>query len=96
MQNPLVNLIAVFSLVRDDRGFQVNPLCRHDITSPFPPSGIYFFYISNIQFISRYKLDLEPQIFSAVSFLQIPMQWYSNLNIRKEKENRQKALGCGT
>ncbi len=25
--------------VRDDRGFQVNPLCRHDITSPFPPSG---------------------------------------------------------
>ncbi len=27
-----------FSL-RDDWGFQVNPLCRHDITSPFPPSG---------------------------------------------------------
>ncbi len=25
--------------VRDDRGFQVNPLCHHDITSPFPPSG---------------------------------------------------------
>ncbi len=24
---------------RDDCGFQVNPLCRHDITSPFPPSG---------------------------------------------------------
>ncbi len=24
--------IGVFSLVRDDRGFQVNPLCRHDIT----------------------------------------------------------------
>ncbi len=28
-----------FVLVRDVRGFQVNPLCRHDITSPFPPSG---------------------------------------------------------
>ncbi len=28
-----------FLLIRDDRGFQVNPLCRHDITSPFPPSG---------------------------------------------------------
>ncbi len=29
-----------FSLkVRDDWGFQVNPLCRHNITSPFPPSG---------------------------------------------------------
>ncbi len=39
MQNPLANFIGVFSLVRDDRGFQVNPLCRHDITSPFPPSG---------------------------------------------------------
>ncbi len=32
MQNPLANLIGVFSLVRDVRGFQVNPLCRHDIT----------------------------------------------------------------
>ncbi len=31
--------IGVFSLVRNVRGFQVNPLCRHDITSPFPPSG---------------------------------------------------------
>ncbi len=39
MQNPLANFIGVFSLVRDDLGFQVNPLCRHDITSPFPPSG---------------------------------------------------------
>ncbi len=39
MQNSLANFIGVFSLVRDDRGFQVNPLCRHDITSPFPPSG---------------------------------------------------------
>ncbi len=28
-----------FSLYRDDWGFQVNPLCHHDITSPFPPSG---------------------------------------------------------
>ncbi len=32
MQNPLANFIGVFSLVRDDRDFQVNPLCRHDIT----------------------------------------------------------------
>ncbi len=32
MQSPLANFIGVFSLVRDDRGFQVNPLCRHDIT----------------------------------------------------------------
>ncbi len=39
MQNPLANFIGVFSLVRDVPGFQVNPPCRHDITSPFPPSG---------------------------------------------------------
>ncbi len=32
MQNPLANFIGVLSLVRDVRGFQVNPLCRHDIT----------------------------------------------------------------
>ncbi len=32
--------LLAFSLkVRDEWGFQVNPLCRHDITSPFPPSG---------------------------------------------------------
>ncbi len=39
MQNPLANFHWHFLLVRDDWGFQVNPLCRHDITSPFPPSG---------------------------------------------------------
>ncbi len=39
MQNPQANFIGVFSLIRDDLGFQVNPLCRHDTTSPFPPSG---------------------------------------------------------
>ncbi len=32
MLNPLANFIGVFSLVRDDQGFQVNPLCRHNIT----------------------------------------------------------------
>ncbi len=32
MQNPIANFIGVVSLVRDVRGFQVNPLCRHDIT----------------------------------------------------------------
>ncbi len=31
MQNPLANF-NFFSLVRDDRGLQVNPLCHHDIT----------------------------------------------------------------
>ncbi len=37
MRNPLASIHWSFSLkVRDDWGFQVNPLCRHDIT---PPSG---------------------------------------------------------
>ncbi len=39
MQIPLANIHWRFLLVRDDWGFQVNPLCRHDIASPFPPSG---------------------------------------------------------
>ncbi len=40
MKNPLASIHWSFSLkVRDDWGFQVNPLCRHDITSLFPPSG---------------------------------------------------------
>ncbi len=40
-----------FLLVRDVRGFQVNPLCRHDITSPFPPSGNGG-YVRNLDVIS--------------------------------------------
>ncbi len=32
MQIPLANVHWRFLLVRDDWGFQVNPLCRHDIT----------------------------------------------------------------
>ncbi len=32
MQIPLANIQWRFLLVRDDWGFQVNPLCRHDIT----------------------------------------------------------------
>ncbi len=32
MQIPLANIHCRFLLVRDDWGFQVNPLCRHDIT----------------------------------------------------------------
>ncbi len=32
MQIPLANIHWSFLLVRDDWGFQVNPLCHHDIT----------------------------------------------------------------
>ncbi len=47
MQNPLANFIAVFSLVRDVRGFQVNPLCRHNITRRDQQIGniCYFFQL---------------------------------------------------
>ncbi len=38
MQNPLANFIGVFSLVRDVQGFQVNPLCHHDITRSYRPT----------------------------------------------------------
>ncbi len=41
-----------FLLVRDVRGFQVNPLCRHDITSPFPPSGNGG-YVRNLDVLTR-------------------------------------------
>ncbi len=53
-----------FLLVRDVRGFQVNPLCRHDITSPFPPSGNGG-YVRN--------LDVFPPLFSCHgnSFIQL-------------------------
>ncbi len=57
-----------FLLVRDVRGFQVNPLCRHDITSPFPPSGnggyvrnldvMYTFKIKSFLFLSTF--DVAP------------------------------------
>ncbi len=47
-----------FLLVRDVRGFQVNPLCRHDITSPFPPSGNGG-YVRNLDVVKQsYKTRL--------------------------------------
>ncbi len=41
--------------VRDDWGFQVNPLCRHDITSPFPPSGNGG-YVHNLDVFKLYNI----------------------------------------
>ncbi len=64
MQNPLANFIGVFSLLRNDRGFQVNPLCRHDITSPFPPSGNVG-YVRNLDVLHHIILHFE---FSLNSF----------------------------
>ncbi len=53
MQNPLANFIGVFSLVRDDRGFQVNPLCCHDITHSDRQIGnLCYFFEKVIQIFS--------------------------------------------
>ncbi len=41
MQIPLANIHWRFLLVRDDWGFQVNPLCRHDITRSDRQIGNY-------------------------------------------------------
>ncbi len=54
-----------FLLVRDVRGFQVNPLCRHDITSPFPPSGNGG-YVRNLDVPLR-RNELLPVFGSVVS-----------------------------
>ncbi len=49
-----------FLLVRDVRGFQVNPLCRHDITSPFPPWGNGG-YVRNVDVPLHGNFELRPQ-----------------------------------
>ncbi len=56
-----------FLLVRDVRGFQVNPLCRHDITSPFPPSGNGG-YVRNLDV---YAFFLGLFFFSEVSWIYV-------------------------
>ncbi len=48
-----------FLLVRDVRGFQVNPLCRHDITSPFPPSGNGG-YVRNLDVVQTKQFYQQP------------------------------------
>ncbi len=60
MQNPLANFIGVFSLVRVVRGFQVNPLCRHNITRSDRQIGnMYISYYratsNSIKIISKYN-----------------------------------------
>ncbi len=75
MQNPLANFIAVFSLVRDDRGFQVNPLCRHDITSPFPPSGNEG-YVRNLGVFAGDR-SVSPFVIASFSYC---LMWIADLN----------------
>ncbi len=53
-----------FLLVRDVRGFQVNPLCRHDITSPFPPSGNGG-YVRNLDVLLQHLILFPPLFLDA-------------------------------
>ncbi len=46
----------------DDWGFQVNPLCRHDITSPFPPSG-------NGGYVRNLDVSVTSSSFSALLYV---------------------------
>ncbi len=65
-----------FSLYRDDWGFQVNPLCRHDITSPFPPSGNEGYvrnrdvHLSKISLNTRLNVlcNFSPQVYDIPCF----------------------------
>ncbi len=68
MQNPLANFHWRFLLVRDDWGFQVNPLCRHDITSPFPPSGNEG-YVRNRDVLLSKAEGISRFIFSSIFFI---------------------------
>ncbi len=68
MQIPLANFHWRFLLVRDDWGFQVNPLCCHDITSPFPPSGNEG-YVRNRDIFLPTQVHMLPLSKSALFFV---------------------------
>ncbi len=74
MQNPLANFIGVFSLVRDDRGFQVNPLCRHDITRSDRQIGNqkYILWVKIIDF------SFMPKIIRTLSINHVPLRYFVN------------------
>ncbi len=86
MQNPLANFIGVFSLVRDVRGFQVNPLCRHDITRSDRQIGnccfsnTYWFICSHASFYTTpYRHDANN--IHRSRFLWNPSRSFSNINL---------------
>ncbi len=62
-----------FLLVRDVRGFQVNPLCRHDITSPFPPSGNGG-YVRNLDDLHQSHLS------NLASMISLLKYWHSSVS----------------
>ncbi len=56
MQIPLANIHWRFLLVRDDWGFQVNPLCRHDITRSDRQIGNWSYLFEKVTQIFPCKL----------------------------------------
>ncbi len=71
MQNPLANFIGVFSLVRDVQGFQVNPLCRHNITRSVIISGGPLSALTccvNVKLLSGDKKNIAVNLFSKLGW----------------------------
>ncbi len=71
-----------FLLVRDDWAFQVNPLCRHDITSPFPPSGNEGYVRNRDVFCTQYLKNLQ-------------MQWKYFYSVSASNKNKSIGIGQG-
>ncbi len=89
MQNPLANFIGVFSLVRDDRGFQVN---RHDIMSPIPPSWNGG-YVRTGALISKYRHRPEKNLYRSTSTLDAIKRPLKIILHLCHKQNRQQFSG---
>ncbi len=76
MQNPLAKFHWSFLLnqKRLDWGSQVNPLCRHDITSPFPPSGNEGYVRNQDVFLGHRSRNLDLKGWCPAEFSSNPYQ----------------------
>ncbi len=77
-----------FLLVRDVRGFQVNPLCRHDITSPFPPSGNGG-YVRNLDVPQQQCCQVRGMFFMSAGWSDLNNVIFSPWNANLPGEPRQ-------
>ncbi len=77
-----------FLLVRDVRGFQVNPLCRHDITSPFPPSGNGG-YVRNLDGIATHREPMRVHRAYNIKLVCGPRPWLDFYMKSKQANNKQ-------
>ncbi len=82
-----------FLLIRDDRGFQVNPLCRHDITSPFPPSGNGG-YVRNLDVFVQQPLSIDSNGLIHIIYLICFLAHVIKPNDQRSKEQHIVPLCC--